>query len=260
MRNWIAALLATMVAGLALADDLATEMEKFGINPDVSYSGTQHIESREGKFDTFIRRAPQKMRMDINMGGNDMSVITREDLGVNYSLMPAMNMYRVVKADEMMTGANGLAFSEVSETGREVVSGYDCTKYRAKFTDAKGGRAGGYYWVSDDGILMKVDMIYQSSGRKGERMVLTLSDVKIGEQDPQYFELPSNYSKFGFNMSMGQPPGAQNSQSSSGNEDPSEDSGLGEAMGEAAKDEAEKTVVDETREKVRKGLRKLFGG
>jgi hypothetical protein len=254
MRIWIAVPLALLVSGLVQADNIQSEMEKLGIDPNVSYSGTRHIEAKEGTFDAFVRRAPKKMRMKMNMGGFSGIVITREDLGLTYTLMPEMKMYREAKGAEAMAGGDDLKFSAVSKLGREEISGYDCTKYRAKFTDAKGGKAGGYYWVSDDGILMKIDMIYQSRGRKGERMALTLRDLEIGEQDPNFFEVPGNYQKFGFGAGMSGQFGAQNSQYP-GYEDPT----LGEEVEEAAKDEAEKAVVDETRKKVRKGLGKLFG-
>lgn len=249
MRKLILLLAAALTGTAAYAEDAREYMEKFGVDPNASFSGTRHVESKEGQIDMFIRQAPQKMRMEMTMAGHTMTVITREDLGVNYMLMPQMNMYKEVKADEMMAGGGNLSFSEVSEVGRETIGGYDCTKFKAKFTDAKGGKAGGYYWVSDDGILMKVDMIYQSRKQKGQRMVFTMRDLEIGEQDPAYFEVPDSYSKMGFGMGMGM------SGQAPGNGDPT----LGEKMEEAAEDEAETAVVGETRKQVRKGLKKLFG-
>jgi len=256
MKNWIIVLIATLTSGLASADDVRSQMEELGIDPNVSYSGTRHIEAKDGTFDAFVRRAPGKMRMEMQMGEFSGVVITRDDLGVIYTLMPSMKMYKESKANPDSLSGENLTFSDVTEVGRESVGGYDCTKYRAQFSDAEGGRAGGYYWVSDDGILMKIDMIYQSRGRKGERMALTLRDLQIGEQDLAYFEVPSNYSKFGMGMGMGMgsTPGATNSQYPA-----YEDQSLGEAMEDAAKDEAEQSVVDETRDQVREGLSKLFG-
>ncbi len=261
MRNQVLLLAALLIGHLAHAEDAREYMEKFGVDPNASFSGTRHVESKEGQMDMFIRQAPQKMRMDMEMAGRTMTVITREDLGVNYMLMPQMNMYKEVKADEMMAGGASLSFSEVSEVGRESVSGYACTKFKAKFADARGGRAGGYYWVSDDGILMKVDMIYKSRKQKGQRMVFTMRDLQIGAQDPTYFEVPDNYSKMGFGMGMGQLSGARSGPATdqgaqtAGYEEPT----LGDAMQEVAEDEAEKAVVDETRKSVRKSLKKLFG-
>lgn len=258
MRKFILALTGVLLISIATAEDAREHMMKFGVDPNASFSGTRHMESKEGQVDMFIRQAPQKMRMEMTMAGRTMTVITREDLGVNYMLMPQMNMFKEVKVDEMMAGGANLSFSDVSKVGREAVSGYDCNKYRAKFTDAKGGRAGGYYWVSDDGILMKIDMIYQSRGQKGERMVLTMRDLEIGQQDPALFDVPGNYSKIGFGMGTGQGPSSQGQATQESQYAGYEEPSLGDAMEDAAKDEAEQAVVEETRSKVRKGLSKLF--
>ena len=261
MRKTLFLMAALLFATAAHAENAREYMEKFGVDPDASFSGTRHVESKEGQMEMFIRQAPQKMRMDMEMAGRTMTVITREDLGVNYMLMPQMNMYKEVKADEVMAGGANLSFSEVSEVGRETVSGYDCTKFKAKFTDAKGGRAGGYYWVSDDGILMKVDMIYQSRRQKGQRMVFTMTDLEIGEQDPSYFGVPDNYSKLEFGMGLGRMPGGPGAMASdaSTQQVTDDEPTLGDAMQDAAEDETEKAAVDETRNQVRKGLKKLFG-
>ena len=261
MRKLIFLLAAVLIVPVALAEDAREYMEKFGVDQNASFSGTRHVESKEGQMDMFIRQAPQKVRMDMEMAGRTMTVITREDLGVNYMLMPQMNMYKEVKADEVMAGGANLSFSEVSEVGRESVSGYDCTKFKAKFTDAKGGRAGGYYWVSDDGILMKVDMIYKSRKQKGQRMIFTMKDLEIAAQDAAYFEVPENYSKMSFGMGMGQLSSARGTSASGQSAQPAgyEEPTVGDAMQDAAEDEAEQAAVDETRNQVRKGLKKLFG-
>ena len=261
MRKSILLLAIALMGHVTQAEDAREYMKKFGVDPNATFSGTRHVESKEGQMNMFIRQAPQKMRMDVEMAGRTMTVITREDLGVNYMLMPQMNMYKEVKADEVMAGGANLSFSEVTEVGRESISGYDCTKFKAKFTDAKGGRAGGYYWVSDDGILMKVDMIYQSRKQKGQRMVFTMRDLEIGEQDPSYFEVPDNYSKLGFGAGMGRISGASSAMASDASAQQAEDDEptLGDAMQDAAEDEAEKAAIDETRNQVRKGLKKLFG-
>jgi len=251
MRILTVLLLATALASGAQAQDFDDDREKFGIDPNASFSGTRHVESKDGQVDMFFRQAPDKMRMDMTMAGQTMTVITRSDLGLNYMLMHQMRTYRVVKANEVMAGGANLSFSEVSEAGRETVSDYPCTKYRAQFTDAEGGRAGGYYWVSDAGILMKVDMIYQSRGKKGERLVFTIRDLQIGEQDPSYFELPSDYSKLGFGMAI--------SQMQAGQPPTADEPTLADSVEDAASDEAKQTVIGETRKSIRKGLGKLFG-
>lgn len=259
MRTVIIAIITSLLSCTAYADDMTAYLEEFGIDPNASFSGTRHVESREGQMDMFVRQAPKMSRIDMNFQSQSMSLITREDRGVNYMLMPQVNMYKEVAADQVqITGAN-LSFSEVSEVGTENINGHDCTKFRAKFKDAQGGQAGGYYWVSDQGVLMKVDMIYKSRKQKGERMTFEMRDLEIGPQDPSYFEVPSNYSSMGFSMARGPsaPVPADDSESSqyAGYEEPT----LGEEIGDIAEEETEQAVKDESRKSIRKGLKKLFG-
>jgi hypothetical protein len=258
MRRILIAITATALTGVAHADDMQATLKEFGINPNASYSGIRHVESKEGQMDMFVRQAPKMSRIDMKMQSQSMSLITREDRGVNYMLMPQMSMYKEVAADQVqITGAN-LSFSEVSEIGTENINGHDCTKYRAKFKDAQGGKAGGYYWVSNDGILMKVDMIYKSRKQKGERMTFEMRDLEVGPQDPSYFEVPSNYSSMGFSMARGSsapiPVEDGESPQYTGYEDPT----LGEEIGDIAEEETEQSVKDESRKSIRKSLKKLF--
>jgi len=258
MRTLIIALTISLLTWTAYAQDTQTQLEEFGIDPNASFSGIRHMESKEGQLDMFVRQAPKMNRIDMKMQSQSMSLITREDRGVNYMLMPQMNMYKEVAADQVqITGAN-LSFSEVSEVGTENINGHDCTKFRAQFKDAQGGKAGGYYWVSDDGILMKVDMIYKSRKQKGERMTFEMRDLEIGPQDPSYFEVPSNYSSIGFSMARGSsaPKPLEDGESSQHTDD--EEPTLGEELEDIAEEETEQAVKDEARSSIRKNLKKLF--
>ena len=205
MRSFILGLIIVLISAPSQADDVQAYLDTFGIDRNASYSGTRRMETKEGQIDSFIRQAPDKMRMEMSMGGMSSVIITRQDTGKNYMLMPSMSMYREMDIKGLQeAGGSDVDFSEASEVGREEINGYDCTKYRAKFEDKQGGKGGGYYWVSDDGILMKVDMIYQSPKQKGQRMVLEMVDLEIGPQDPSEFEVPANYSKMSFGGMMGQ--------------------------------------------------------
>ena len=202
-------------------------------------------------MDSFVRQAPGKTRTEMSTGGMSAVIITRQDTGKNYMLMPSMSVYREMDIKGLQEAGNSdVDFSEASKVGRETINGFDCTKYKAKFKDKQGGKGGGYYWVSDEGILMKVDMIYQSRKQKGQRMIFEMRDVQIGPQDPSQFEVPANYSKMGFGSMM-----RQSSQMQGGTY---EEPDLGEQVGDAVEDETEYAVVDEARKSVRKGLSKLF--
>jgi len=258
MRAIFLTLISSLLAVPAHADDMQEYLEKFGIDKNAAFSGTRHMEMKEGQIDSFVRQDGGKMRMEMNMGEMSSVIITRPDTGKNYMLMPSMSMYREMDLKALQeSGSSDVDFSEASEVGRETVNGYDCTKFKAKFKDKQGGKGGGYYWVSDDGILMKVDMIYQSRKQKGQRMVMEMRDLEIGPQDPSEFEVPAGYSKMGFGSMMSQM--GRNPQQQEGNGQQYEEPGLDEQVGDAVEDETEQAVVDEARKSVRKGFKKLFG-
>lgn len=258
MRTLTLALVLALLVSPAHASGVEEYLEKFGIDQNASFSGTRHMEMKEGAIDSFVRQAPGKMRMEMSTGGMSAVIITRQDTGKNYMLMPTMSMYREMDIKGLQeAGSSDIDFSEASEVGRETIDGFDCTKYKAKFKDKQGGKGGGYYWVSDEGILMKVDVIYQSRKQKGQRMVFAMRDVQIGPQDPNEFEVPANYSKMGFGNMIGQM--GQNPQAQGNNGQQYEEPGLDEQIGDVVEDETEQAVVDEARVSVRKGLKKLFG-
>lgn len=259
MRTHVLALLLALLVSPVHASSVEEYLEKFGIDQNASFSGTRHMEMKEGQIDSFVRQAPGKMRMEMTMGGMSAVIITRQDTGKNYMLMPSMSMYREMDMKGLQeAGSSDVDFTEASKVGRESINGFDCTKYKGRFKDKQGGKGGGYYWVSDEGILMKVDMIYQSRKQKGQRMVFEMRDVQIGPQDPNEFELPASYSKMGFGSMMGQMGGGQTGRDAQVPGENYEEPGLGEQVGDAVEDETEQAVVEEARSSVRKGLSRLF--
>ena len=263
MRSLILGMIVVLISAPAQADDVQAYLDTFGIDRNASFSGTRRMETKDGQLDSFVRQAPGKMRMEMNMGGMSSVVITRQDTGVNYMLMPSMSMYREMDIKGVQeSGGSDVDFSEASEVGREEINGYDCTKYRAKFEDKQGGKGGGYYWVSDDGILMKMDMIYQTPKQKGQRMVLEMLDLEIGPQDPSEFEVPANYTQMGFGSMLGQMGRAsadENAQAEIEQDGAHEEPELVEEVGDAVQDEAERNVIQQARKSVRNSFGKLFG-
>jgi len=263
MRSLILGLIVVLISAPAQADDVQAYLDTFGIDRNASFSGTRRMETKDGQLDSFVRQAPGRMRMEMNMGGMSSVVITQQDTGKYYMLMPSMSMYREMDIKGLQEAGNSdMEFSEASEVGREHVNGYDCTKYRAKFEDKQGGKGGGYYWVSDDGILMKMDMIYQTPKQKGQRVVVEVLDLEIGPQDPSEFEVPANYSKMGLAGMMGQMGSAsadEDARAEIEQDGAYQEPELVEEVGDAVQDEAEQNVIQQARKSVRNRLGKLFG-
>lgn len=176
---------------------------EFGIDLNVSYDGTRVMEMKDGKFEVTERKAPGKMFTEVNIGGMTSGVILREDLGKAYILMPSMGFYREDSLNEgLMQSSNGIEFSEIEKVGKEDVNGHATTKFKTRFKD-KEGKGAGFMWITDSGVPMKMDMIYSSSGEKGQRLTMQFTELNLREQDPMYFELPPNLKPMNFGNMAG---------------------------------------------------------
>lgn len=259
-----AVVLATALpASAAGSSDLAQWADALGLDMDVSYSGTRVMTSQQGNISMMERRAPGKQRMEMSMGGMNAVMIIREDREAAYTLMPDFGMYRETSlAEAQSQTGNNLDLSSVDEVGREKLDGVMTTKYAVSFSDGD-GNGEGFMWVSDDGIGVKMDMTYSSRGAKGQRIEMLLTDVKIGRQPDDLFEVPANYKPMNMaNMGAMMGGGAQSpaaSQQQTPRQSREEEPAFAEELGDAAADEAKAGVEDGVRDQVRKGIRGIFG-
>jgi hypothetical protein len=116
-------------------------------------------------------------------------------------------------AAQKQSGTQAADLVDITQVGAESVAGQSATKYKMVMKDGSGG---GFIWITSDGIPIKMDMLSKSRGEK-TRMTLTLTNLKIGAQDPQLFEVPDGYTAMpklggagGFGGFMGGRAGAAN--------------------------------------------------
>lgn len=166
--------------------------QELGINEDVSYDGTRLMEFQGQQVEMMERRAPGKMYTEMYLGNMTTGIILREDLKKSYTLMPSMGFYREDTMEEGLTqAANGMEFSEIEKVGSEDVNGHASTKYKTRFSDNE-GKGAGFIWVTDTGVPIKMDMIYSNQDAKGQRMTMQFTELNLRDQDPKFFELPSD--------------------------------------------------------------------
>ena len=166
--------------------------QELGINQDLSYDGTRLMEFQGQQVEMTERRAPGKMYTEMYLGNMTTGIILREDLKKSYTLMPSMGFYREDTMEEGLTqAANGMEFSQIEEVGSEDVNGHASTKYKARFSDNE-GKGAGFIWVTDTGVPIKMDMIYSTKDAQGQRMTMQFTELNLRDQDPKFFEVPSN--------------------------------------------------------------------
>ncbi len=171
--------------------------------PTVEYSADRVIESSAGTFNGKVYSAKDKERSETSMQGMQSVMILRRDKPLGYMLMPAPKMAKPpdFKVAQEQSGSQPSDQVDISEVGSETVEGQAATKYKLVMKD---GSAGGFIWVTKDGIAVKMDMLTKS-GRDKQRMTVTLKNVTIGAQDPALFEVPSGYSAMPSFGGMGTP-------------------------------------------------------
>ena len=135
-------------------------------------------------------------------------MIMRRDKSVVWMLMPEQKMYMEMKMGQGKEDTADLKdyTIEFSVVGEEVVNGINTTKNKVIMTDKKGNKFGGFMWVSKEGIMVKMDTVSKVEGSK-MRVKMERKNIKIENQNPKLFEIPSGYNKMsmpgmggGFNM------------------------------------------------------------
>jgi hypothetical protein len=160
--------------------------------PSVEYAADRIVETEAGTFEGKVYSARDKERSETNMGGMQSVMIVRRDQQIGWMLMPAQKMYREMDLRQAreQSGAAPDDLMEITQVGSESVEGFDSTKYKLVMQD---GSAGGFIWITAQGIAVKMDMLSKFEGKK-TRMTVTLKNVNIGSQDSRLFEVPPDYS------------------------------------------------------------------
>lgn len=141
--------------------------------------------------------APDKVRLEMPEAGlaGGMVVITREDLGVVWTLFPGKNRYHETPTGEDLHPS---LFREVAtdhiveELGRELLGGYQCRKVRIRSTVFLAGHTrttSAVCWISKAfryPLRMELD----------DGTVMELRDIVPAPQPDRLFAIPADYIRF----------------------------------------------------------------
>jgi hypothetical protein len=184
----------------------------------------------------------------MQMGGVGTLVITRRDKEVTWNVMSAHKMYMETDQRAARQQTAGIpADVTFSQVGPDTVEGVATTKYKLLMKD---GKAGGFMWFTAEGIMIKMDAV-QKEGKDSSRITMTLKNLQIGPQDPQLFEVPSDYTKMAGGLAFG---GMVRSAAVK-----DKDAGK-DGVAEGVTDDVKDGTRDGVRDGVRGGLRSSVGG
>jgi hypothetical protein len=172
--------------------------------PSVEYSADRVMETSSGTFNGKVYATKDKERSETSMGSMQSVMILRRDKQLGWMLMPSHKMYQTMDFAKAQAQAGAAPDDQVqiTEVGPESVEGFQAKKFKMLMND---GSAGGFIWITEQGIPVKMDMLSKSGGEKS-RMTITLKNLKIGAQDAQLFELPSGYTAMPSMGSLGMRP------------------------------------------------------
>lgn len=225
---------------------------------DVSFSARGVLETEEYNVEERMFYRPGKLREEMQMAGQNMTVISRHDLGKMWMIMP-QGMYMEHDVDDPGQQAKTFRMVEHEVVGEEMVNGMQTTKHKTIW-ETDDGRYGGFSWATDDGIVVKAFMVSETGGEK-QRIRFQLTDLQRGDQPNAQFEIPDGYARMDMS-GMGGMAGALGRQGQQGGQSGNGEGGFPQSLMEAAKDGAQDSAESETRNqvgrKVREGLRGLF--
>ncbi|GKS58722.1 hypothetical protein YTPLAS18_22490 [Nitrospira sp.] len=186
---------------VAVSQAHAVQMQR----PQAEYSADSTIQSEEGTIQQRIYATPTKERKEMLTGSGDGAVmIFRYDTKVMWMLMPSEKMYMehpIGGGREQRNDPSQWTYED-TVVGEETMDGIKVTKYKTIATSTDGKKYGGFSWRTKEGINLKQDLLYKEGNDK-KRMLIELSNVKIGKQDAKLFEIPDEYIKFDMSGMMG---------------------------------------------------------
>ena len=173
--------------------------------PKVEYSADSTMQTEEGTIQQHVYATPTKERKEMLTGAGDGGImIFHFDKKVLWILMPSEKMYM----EHAIGGGQGQRDDpsqwtyEHTAVGDETLDGVRVTKYKTIATSTDGKKYGGFSWRTKEGITLKQDMLYKE-GKEKKRMLIELSNLKIGKQDPTLFEIPEGFTKLDMAGMMG---------------------------------------------------------
>lgn len=187
----------TFLAAVALLLASSTAFSQQTQQPQVEYSADSVMETAEMSMKGHINYTPTRERREMVMGsgGDKMITITRHDKKVAWTLMPAQKMYMETNIAQAR-GKDDISGYKIEQTtvGPETVNGVSTTKSKIIMTGPKGEKMGGFWWMTKDNIMVKMDVIAIDKKDK-MRIKNELTNLKVGKQDPKQFEVPAGYEK-----------------------------------------------------------------
>lgn len=148
-----------------------------------------------------VNRAREKERRELTVEGDTEVIIIRLDRNLVWSLSPEEKLYLESSLDEALgrqPGEGGKPREPqltLTPAGSDTIEGRNATKQTVRGTDVDGSPMEGDVWVSDDGIVLRVDSVVVDDNGDRHSIRMELHNLRVAPQDPRLFEIPAGYKR-----------------------------------------------------------------
>ncbi len=174
--------------------------------PKVDFAADWQMETAEGKQIGKIFHSAGLERRELDEGGEKVILIARPDKKLTWNLIPSEKLYMEMAPGKDKARKDDLSQYDIEQTpaGEETLNGVRTTKSKIIMKERKpnGAKLGGFWWMTRDDVMVKMDMLSIDKGSK-ERIKMELTNLRVGKQDPKLFEIPAGYEKMSGLAGMG---------------------------------------------------------
>lgn len=176
------ALLALIGAGLPIAASEPAAARPLPPVGDTPYSGDFTMNSAGQQVTGKVFHSQKAERREIKAAGGEQIFILRPLKAEALMIMPAakMAMRMPLPPDPGLAASEAFARLNPEEVGEETIGGERTTIYKTS------GKLDGRFWITDDGIIMKME----TETARGP-VTMTLTNLKRGDQAASLFEAPA---------------------------------------------------------------------
>ncbi len=166
------------------------------------YSADRVVTTNGKTYEGKIYAAPGMQRHEQIVNGIPMIAILRADREVAWLIMPGLHVYAELAFPKAVTEYDGMK-ALGPPVGIDTVAGLKSERFRVEHEGTDGSALDGWVWMTEAGIVTKIDGTYLSTKKKELKATYALHDIKLGPQDPGLFEVPHDVKKMPPEMLQG---------------------------------------------------------
>jgi len=155
----------------------------------VPFSADRTVVSDGKTYQGRVYGVPGKQRHEQEVNGLNFVSLLRADRRLAWLVLPDLKIYSEFAFPDAVNelGDRGQLGAAL---GTETIGGQRTTKYRVKHQGTDGSAVDGFIWLTADGIVMRLNGTYTPTHGKTVDASLELSNLKLGSQPAELFELP----------------------------------------------------------------------